>query len=289
MYDPFERGAFEVVARTEEARDAARGRVFPVEIWSPAGFPPAAPTIVYSHHSGGSRRAASYLCTHLCSHGYTVAALDHSEVVAPELGRGQQGETAEQRAARVEAVIASRVPDVKFLLDYLGAPEVGIVGHSFGGWTALAAVDEEPRIRAVVALAPGGASNPKPGILPLKLNFRWGGRNVPTLYVVAENDSSLPLSGMKELFQRTPGSKRMIVLPKTDHLHFIDDAARQHEAFRTMSVGGDLARIQQEMLPMAQLLPEEEAHRLVRGLTLAHLDGALRGNEQARAFLDKQG
>ncbi len=33
---------------------------------------------------------------------------------------------------------------------------VGIVGHSFGGWTALAAPEVEPRIRAVVALGPGG-------------------------------------------------------------------------------------------------------------------------------------
>ncbi|MDQ2817026.1 MAG: hypothetical protein M3T49_02280 [Candidatus Eremiobacteraeota bacterium] len=32
--------------------------------------------IVFSHHSGGHRRAATYLCTHLSSHGYVAAALD---------------------------------------------------------------------------------------------------------------------------------------------------------------------------------------------------------------------
>ena len=84
---------------------------------------------------------------------------------------------------------------------------VGIVGHSFGGWTALAAPDVEPRIRAIVALAPGGGSNPKPGILPLKLTFRWG-RDIPTLYLVAENDVPLPLDGINELFERTPSAKR---------------------------------------------------------------------------------
>jgi predicted dienelactone hydrolase len=45
------------------------------------------PLILYSHHAGGSRRAATFLCTHLTSHGYIVAALDHSEVIAPELAR----------------------------------------------------------------------------------------------------------------------------------------------------------------------------------------------------------
>jgi predicted dienelactone hydrolase len=55
------------------------------------------------------------------------------------------------------------MPDVRFLLDHLlegpawdpdahlDPARIGIVGHSFGGWTALAAPDVESRIRAVVA------------------------------------------------------------------------------------------------------------------------------------------
>lgn len=38
------------------------------------------PLIVFSHYSGGHRRSATFLCTHLASHGYVVAVLDHSEV-----------------------------------------------------------------------------------------------------------------------------------------------------------------------------------------------------------------
>src|SRR5262249_25870035 len=152
------------------------------------------------------------------SHGYVVAALDHSEVVAAELAR-KDGETDGQKTARAEAWIANRVPDIRFLLDHLlnGAAwdsetkldptQVGIVGHSFGGWTALAATAVEWRIRAVVALAPGGSSQPKPGILPAKLTFSWG-RDVPTLYLVAENDTMTPLVGMYELFARTPATKQ---------------------------------------------------------------------------------
>ena len=251
-YDPFVRGRYPVGVRTIQARDTGRNRMFPCEIWYPAaaeytgqdlapgtqdvftapsGDTPRRqmavrntaaeagtyPLIVFSHPSGGGRRTATFLCTHLSSHGYVVAALDHSETVAVELARTDD-ETIEQKTARRQAVIADRVPDIRFLLDHLlsGAAwdseinldptQIGIVGHSFGGWTALAANEAESRIRAVVALAPAGASQPKPGILPAKLTFTWG-RDVPTLYLVAENDAFLPLAGMYEIFERTPGNQ----------------------------------------------------------------------------------
>jgi predicted dienelactone hydrolase len=127
-----------------QAFDAARNRTFPCDIWHPRESVESSPIILLSHSSGGSgRRGYTFLTNHLASHGYIVAGLDHSELVAFELAH-RDGETPEQRAARAEAAIASRVPDIRFLLDYLlteaqlkPAP-AGIVGHSFGGWTALA-------------------------------------------------------------------------------------------------------------------------------------------------------
>lgn len=289
MYDPFARGPYDIATTTVHAEDGARHRIFPCDLWTPSVDGPW-PLVVYSHHSGGNRRAATYLYSHLSSHGYLVAALDHSETVAPELAR-REDETAEQRAARADAWIASRVPDVRFLLDYLLASErridarrIAVVGHSFGGWTALAAVEVDPRIRAVVALAPGGATRRKPGILPLTLNFRWN-RDVPTLYLVAENDASLPLDGMYELFERTPAGKRMFILRRADHLHFVDDVERQHEVVRTVPFTGDFARIQAEMRPIAELCSGEQAHTFIRGLTLSHLDAVLRERDDARVWL----
>ena len=130
-YDPFVRGQFPVGVRTIQALDKLRDRLFPCEIWYPAGarhegedLAPGMqdlftlpsrdtprrqmavrnaaahagtfPLIVFSHASGYHRRMATYLCTHLSSHGYVAAALDHSEVVAAELAR-KDGETDEQR------------------------------------------------------------------------------------------------------------------------------------------------------------------------------------------------
>jgi dienelactone hydrolase len=277
--------------RTIEAHDATRGRLFPVEIWSPADYPGPHPLIVFSHFSGGHRRSSSFLSTHLASHGYVVAAMNHSEVVAPELAR-REGETKAERAARIEAIIASRVPDVRFLLDHLvgredleiDAERIGLAGHSFGGWTVLATPEVEPRVRSVVAMAPGGASKPRPGILPLSLTFEWG-RDVPTLYLAGELDVSIPPEGVYELFDRTPGSKRMFVLGRADHQHFMDDVEVAHEAVRAASFPGEAAWIPAAMLPITELSSGEQAHTFVRGLTLAHFDATLRGSEVGARFL----
>lgn len=329
-YDPFVRGRFPVGVRTFYALDTARDRRFPCEVWYPATAqsagldvapdtqdrftvpfndtprsqtavrdadtrPGTYPLILFSHPSGGHRRTATFLCTHLSSHGYLVAALDHSEVVASELAR-KADETGEQRAARVAAWIANRVPDMRFLFDQMLAgawsnetakpdpAQVGIVGHSFGGWTALATTEVEPRLHAVVALAPGGSAQVKPGMLKLELTFNRG-RDVPTLYLVAEDDVSLPLAGMFELFARTPAAKQMFILRRADHMHFMDNVEELHEAVRAVSWPGELAWLPQEMRPVAELCSGAEAHLFVRGLTLCHLDATLRRRAEAQQFL----
>jgi len=295
MYDPFERGRFPTGLGTIHARDPLRDRVFPCEIWYPEGQPGLQPLILFSHASGGSRTQSTFLCTHLASHGYMVVALDHSETIAPELAR-KDGETAGQKAGRQAAWIASRVPDILFLLDAtlsgkaaleaeIDPARIGIVGHSFGGWTALAATEADPRIGAVVALAPAGASNPRPGIVQATLAFNWG-RDVPALYLVAENDVSLPLSGMYELFARTPGTNRMVILRRADHLHFMDDVETRHEAVRGMPFPAELAWMQEEMRPIGELCSGAQAQLFVRGLTLAHFDAVLRQQADAARFLD---
>lgn len=297
-YAPFGAGAFGVSRRSFAASDEARGRAFPVDLWQPAGDTGArCPLVVFVHGSGGNRRSAAYLCSHLASHGYLVAAMDHSEVVAADLAPTAD-ETAEQRAARVDAIIASRVPDVRFLLDTLldggarggagavgvDAARIGLAGHSFGGWTVLAVPEQDARIRAVVAMGPGGNSNPLPGILPLRLTFDWE-NDIGVLYLAAADDVPIPLGAVAELFGRTPGRRRMFVLRRADHQHFLDDVEGEHEALRAMTLPGDAAWIPAAMVPMSELCSGAQAHDFVRGLTLAHLDATLRQSDAAERFL----
>jgi predicted dienelactone hydrolase len=292
QYDPFAAGPLAVEVRTVALQDAVRGRIFPCELWSPAGTD-RYPLVVYSHYSGGDRRKATFLCSHLASHGYAVAAMDHSEVVAPEL-KGREGETEAEREIRIDAIIASRVPDLQFLLARVLAgtlgvdidgTRIGLAGHSFGGWTVLATPDVEPRVRAIVAMAPGGSSRPMPGVLRLSLSFAWG-RDVPTLFLAGEQDAPVPLDDVRELFDRTPASKRMFVLRRADHQHFVDDVEAEHEAVRTMTIPGEAAWIPAAMRPIDEMSSREQAHQFVRSLALAHFDASLRGVEDADRFLD---
>jgi pimeloyl-ACP methyl ester carboxylesterase len=149
----------------------------------------------------------------------------------------------------------------------------------------LATPDQETRIGALVALAPAGSEPTPPATIPVTLRFEWG-RDVPTTYLVAADDASLPLEGMRQLYERTPAPKQMLILHRADHLHFIDDAEGMHEAFRTMPLSGPAAEIQQRMRPITELCSGEQAHLFVRGLTVAHFDATLRGRAQAQRFLD---
>jgi hypothetical protein len=117
------------------------------------------------------------------------------------------------------------------------------------------------------------------------LDFGWG-RDIPTLYLVAENDVSLPLAGMYELFERTPAAKQLVMLRRADHLHFMDHVEETHEAVRTMSPStAESAWLPREIRPIAELCSGEQAHVFTRGLTLCHMDSALRRHEAAHRFL----
>jgi predicted dienelactone hydrolase len=314
-YDPFVRGSFPVGVRSGDIVDAGRGdRRLSFEVWYPAAPQYAAldlvtwtqdsftvvpgtpslrqaavrdaearpdkyPLVLFSHPSGGHRRQSSFLCTHLASHGYVVAAVDHAGNTANDIvdraGRLARGEvlTQEQRDLVVAQLIANRVPDLRLMLDesLLGAGDVsdlidrdsiGLIGWSFGGWTVLAAPEVDNRIGAVVALAPAGSSQPVPGVLPLTLTFDWQ-REVPTLFLVGESDLLTPLSGMYELFERTPSARQMFILREAGHLHFGDE------------------------IDEYDLCPRQHAHFFTRGLALAHLDAALKRNRDAERFMEK--
>ncbi|HZD98432.1 MAG TPA: hypothetical protein VE132_09770 [Micromonosporaceae bacterium] len=338
-YDPFARGPFAVGVRTHHAYDRTRNRTFPVETWYPVRTPVlsgveetnprrnadahdgSCPLIVFSHHSGGTRTSSTFLCSHLASHGYVVAAMDHSEVVAPDLarrvdesgtesdaesGEGSGEESENDRAFRIDNIISGRVPDVRFLVDHLWEADhlleadtttpgdgavppldrslIGLVGHSLGGWTVLSTVESDARVASAVALAPGGSSRPMPGVLALTLTFGRQ-REVPTLFLAAANDTPIPLDRVTDVFDRSPEPKRMFVLDRADHHHFVDAVAEEHEATRAMSFPGAAAWIPAAMRPFAELASAEQAHLFVRALTLAHFDATLRALGPAERFL----
>lgn len=260
-----------------------------------------APLVVFSHGYSSHRRQSTELATHLASHGYVVAAPDHAGNTVVEVYLSTMGkEPEEARRVAVEGVIESarcRPLDVAAVIDAsiaLGARggDVGVVGHSFGGWTALCSPAHHARVSSIVALAPAGGPTPTyPDDNPLeaRLSLAWG-RDVPTLVVAAELDSILPLPGVRSLARRLPTRPDFAVLERAEHLHFLDHAGELHELFRLASrpalygLRGELVAV-----PFADLLPEARAQELVAALTLAHLDATLRASASARAWRAEAG
>jgi predicted dienelactone hydrolase len=337
-YDPFRRGPFTVGVRTSHLVDRERDRPLPVEVWYPAdaahvgadlaadtkdryellpGLPESTqdavrdarsadgrfPLVAFSHGFGAHRRQSTFLCTHLASHGYVVAAVDHTGNTTVDILQMsvavRQGASVPDPLSLAGPFVEARPRDVRFMIDRvldgaagdlagLADPDrIGMTGHSFGGWTTLAVTGADPRIRAALPLAPAGGTTPLPSdFLRDSLDFAWG-REVPTLFLAAARDTLLPVAGMHELLAKTPSrAKRLVVLENADHMHFCDAADQVHEMFRMMPPPGAFAEIAKVVPPIDELCPPAEAYDLIRGLGLAHMDAALKGSEAAAAFLD---
>ena len=149
-------GPFGWQVRKLQLRDSRRSREFPVDLYLPTQNQAAslstpvaaAPVVVISHGLGSDRSTYAYLARQLASYGFAVAVPEHAGSNARQLQALIDG-TASQVTAPSEFV--DRPLDIKYLLDELTrqnqSPElqgrldldrIGVVGQSFGGYTALA-------------------------------------------------------------------------------------------------------------------------------------------------------
>jgi predicted dienelactone hydrolase len=125
-------------------------RLFPVDVYLPQlPTPQPAPVIVISHGLGSGRTVYRYLAEHLVSHGFVVVVPEHPGSSISQwkaLLEGQANEVSQPQE------YINRPLDIQFLLDdltvrsrqdpifqgRLNLDQVGMIGHSFGGYTALA-------------------------------------------------------------------------------------------------------------------------------------------------------
>ncbi len=148
-------GSYAVNMETITLEDRSRSRTLTVDLYLPESSSTSqvlskAPLVVASHGLAGDRKGFAIIAEHLASHGFAVAALDH-----PGSDRAQFQALLEGRADEIASPteFSDRPRDVSFLLDELtrlnndsNSPianrldldKIGIIGHSFGGYTALA-------------------------------------------------------------------------------------------------------------------------------------------------------
>ncbi|MBW4563276.1 MAG: alpha/beta hydrolase [Mojavia pulchra JT2-VF2] len=154
QFDPAASGKNTVQQQTLILRDQQRKRIIPVDIYSSRGDTQA-PLVVISHGLGANRRFFSYLARHLASHGITVAAIEHPDSnINANITASEPVNLAKLLPA---TEFIERPKDISFLLNELAklntqsgqlqgkfnTEKVTVIGHSLGGYTALALAGAE--------------------------------------------------------------------------------------------------------------------------------------------------
>ncbi|MDP3659099.1 hypothetical protein [Phenylobacterium sp.] len=207
-----------------DARDAVNGEAVPVRLFYPT-FAIARPTdlgpypmllaadapvegtglplVAISHGGGGSAATHRDLAAHLASAGFVAALVEHPGNNRDDNRLAHTAQVLENRPRHIRAAIDAAFADP--IVGQRLAAAVGVIGHSLGGYTALAmaggkptAFDHEtpdgkqavvpvtpdPRVKALVLLAPAVAWFAAEGALAEV--------SIPVLMLTGEKDLSTP-------------------------------------------------------------------------------------------------
>ncbi|MEL7245245.1 MAG: alpha/beta hydrolase [Cyanobacteria bacterium J06629_18] len=157
-FNPANIGNIAIEKQTITLQDRQRNRTIPVDIYSSRVNQPQQPLVVISHGFGAGRENLSYLARHLASYGISVAAIEHpgSNITAIN----QAANAADLKKLINPKEFINRPKDISFLLNELAklnrqpgrlqgklnTQQVNVIGHSLGGYTALAVAGGEVNI-----------------------------------------------------------------------------------------------------------------------------------------------
>ena len=291
-----------------------RPRTFDMDIYLPQGSPQPAPVVVISHGLGSDRLSFEYLAKHLASYGFAVAVPEHPGSNAQQIQNlvtGRANEVAEP------AEFINRPLDIKDLLDYLtqlsttnpayqgqlDLQRVGVIGQSFGGYTALAlagaginfaqldkdcgvendswnlslllqcrarSLDRnqynfgDPRIKAVIAVNPIVSS--------ILGETNLSKIQIPVMLIAGSADTVAPalLEQIQPFTWLTSPNKYLVLMNNGTHFSTIEDSP------------------QSLFLPPPEVIGPEPvlARRYLTGLSLAFMESYLNNKSNFRPYLE---
>jgi len=153
-FNPAATGKQNVQEQTLVFQDQQRNRTIPVDIYWSRGHSQD-PLVVISHGFASNRKFFSYLASHLASHGLTVATIEHPDSNLTAITQTTNAASLAKLLPASEFI--NRPKDISFLLNQLAklntkpgllqeklnTNKVTVIGHSLGGYTALALVGGE--------------------------------------------------------------------------------------------------------------------------------------------------
>jgi predicted dienelactone hydrolase len=209
------------------------------------------PLVIISHGYTGYRTLMYYLAEHLASHGYVVAAIDHTDSTNAEI------DIKNSPFAGFFSTLLNRSRDQQFTLDYLSTAdhfaskvinneEAGLIGYSMGGYGAVntvggcfnftnttastfTGIKDPKQIQKVMALLNSCAGGQYQNI---KVDSKWkaviamapwGGQHnlfntqtlakvtTPILYVSGDLDDVSGYDAVKSLYGNTGSNKKYLL------------------------------------------------------------------------------
>ena len=261
--------------QTSSAQDAA-----------PAG-PGPWPTVAFSHCFNCVRFSTFSVAERLASHGFIVAAPDHTNGTLFDAEKGENEEIS-------EAFLAVRAADISLVLDTILDPgsavvpeplrgladpaHVGMYGHSYGAATAGRVAQEDPRVLAAMPIA-------APVENPFFPNTHVADIHVPLLSVLAEEDNSIGALGNNIIelnFNAENKPARLIRVTDAGHWNFTDICGL------TMGFSAGCGDGERQTMPGVQFtyLDIDIGRGIASAYALAFFDLYLRDNQDATAYLD---
>ena len=206
------KGAYEVQTEEYDWFDSTRNREVPVKIYMPKDSAGPFPVIIFSHGLGGSREGYKYLGEYWAGHGFINIHPTHIGSDRSVYRHSLHPVRALARAAEDPANSVNRFKDISFIIDKLNElntadtllkgkmnlDEIGVGGHSFGGYTVLGCTGmkiiltdssqvtfTDKRIKAAIAMSP-----PAKELQDSVLNEIYGGIKIPFFIMTGTKDNS---------------------------------------------------------------------------------------------------
>ncbi|MBL8175587.1 MAG: alpha/beta fold hydrolase [Bryobacterales bacterium] len=190
---------------------------------APIAPPHPCPLILISHGTGSSHLVHRNLALHLARNGYIVLVPEHPRNNRNDNSLANTNENLADRPRLLSQLIDWALADPT-LAPHIAPQHIAIVGHSLGGYTALATaggrpanidVSSDPRVKALVLLAPATPWFLPPGSL--------ADVRVPILMLTAEKDPHTPeghgIIVKRGLPPQTPIEHN--VIPNAGHFSFL--------------------------------------------------------------------
>ena len=260
--------------KTTYINETRSGQVFEVQADASRDAPIANadtdfPVIVISHGYTGYRTLMFYLGEHLASHGYVVAAIDHTDSTNKDVNFAENPYSGFPSTllnrSRDQVFTLNSISENTFFKESVDASKAGIIGYSMGGYGAVSTVGgcyafndqtaatftgtQDPKAVALIKEAlntcAGGKARGEETLPAWKAALAlapWGGQHqlfdvqslnnikVPVLYVAGDNDDISGYDGIKWLFDNT-GSKESKLLTVKNARHNVAPHPAPKEAY----------------------------------------------------------